>query len=914
MFFALLVTGAFGAFFGIDWGSEYIKTSMALAGKSVYVVHDQNGKRLSPAYFAFWRTNDPKNSTPEEDHWTKDELTNYSWAFFDAAKAHGMRFPANLVKGLSPILESEHGFLRRESFAISLRHLIKTVAGGQYKPDSAKIVFGVEPWMTREERFALMEATWLANASVVGIVDSPTASANLYALEKRGSYLKKPKTVLFVDVGASHTWAAVYKFEPSKNRPVVRELSLVTRRGLGGNTMDERLRDLLLKKYAESNGVQIPSDTRVQRRFLEEARKVKELLSLNKEVDARIEDVEENKMLNSLVTIKEFEDLIEDFDQVIVDLYNEAVEKAGLEKTNIDGIEMIGGTSRVPLIQHALLKASGLKKLNRTMNSDEAVALGAGYVGAVQSQLFIVKNVRLVVPCHVNVTLRHGDKKVKLFNETSYLTNTHRYSYTAADNANITIFANGVPMTTFIVDLPNNTSPTAKIQAVFGFTDFTIPNVTTVKLSGDELNLSEDVKFYRPDWALTDEQYNQSFDFVMKMEGILDDRRQFQENFNDYESYIYEIKDKLAYDEEFRIVCNETERERLLEIADKNRKWIDENINNLTSDSLKKHLKDMKDELRDAERRLEHYKTINESMTNMTKTLEWIHKELTEVWPKKKKWMSKETLKKTWENYRSTSKWFKSKSAKNAPIPPDCNPDTWFNQFNVQRQILEFNFNSTNRQKKPAPTPTPTPTPQGWIPPTPTPEPVWEDDAEYEAWLSEKHDDDEDYVSHLVRRRREDPDESDYHDFLRELHPERDSYLRCLRKLYEKDVDYVDYLAARDRSDLSHIPRALRRYHKSPENPEYMAFLNETKPDSPVFQEYLRKTPPEDLKYIEFLKGKYSSDSEYIDHLVKRKNDHPDDRNWQEFLKAYPEFDPNATKPEPTPEVTPEPDSQFKEL
>ena len=916
---AVFVACAAGAFFGIDWGSEYIKTALAQAGKSVQVVHDQNGKRLTPAYFAFWRTNDPKNLTREGDHWTKEELENCSWAFFEAGKAHALRFPANGIKGMAPILENDHGFMKRELFALSLRHLVKVVAGGQYKPDSAKIVFGVEPWMTRQERYALMEATWLANATVAGIVDSTTAAANLYALEKRGSYLKKPKTVMFVDIGAEHSWAAVYKFEPSKSRPIVRELGIVTRRGVGGNTMDVRLRDFLLKRYAEMNSVPVPTDARIQRRFLEEARKAKELLSLNKEVDARIEDVDDARMLNTMVTVQEFEAMIQDFDGLLVDLYNEAMEKAGLEQGQIDGIELIGGTSRVPLIQNALLKASGLRKLNRTMNSDEAVALGAGYVGAVQSQLFIVKNVRLVVPCHVNVTMTHGEKIVKLFNESSYLTNTHRYSYTAQENANITLFVNDVPMTTFCVDLPNNTKPDAKIQLVFGFNDFTIPNVTAVKVSGDELNMSEEVKFYHPDWMLSVDGFNQSFGFVMRMEEILDERRRFQELYNDYESYIYGIKDKLEYDEEFQIVCNESERERIRQVADENRQWLDENINNLTTESLKKHHEDMKNSLKDAERRLEHYQTINESIANMTKTLDWIHKEMTEVWPKKKKWLSKESLKRAWDNYRSTSKWFKKKAAKNAPIPPDCNPDTWFNQFNVQRQILEFNFNSTNREKKPAPTPTPTPTPQGWIPPTATPEPVWPDDPEYTAWLTEKHQDDEDYVSHLVRRRHDDPDESEYHDFLRELHPEKESYLAALKKLYAEDIDYINYLDKRDHSDPSSIQRALRRYHQHPTNPEYMDFLNKTKPDSPEYQDYIRNTPPADLKFIEYLLTKYSRDSDYINHLVKRKNDHPDEHHWQEFLKLYPEFDPNATAATPEP-VTPTPspeadeDSQFKEL
>ena len=154
---------------------------------------------------------------------------------------------------------------------------------------------------------------------------------------------------------------------------------------------------------------------------MEEARKTKELLSLNKEVDARIEDVENDKMLNAVITIKEFEDLLGDFDDTLAEIYDEAVSKAGIKKEQIDSVELIGGTTRVPYIQEILLRQSGLQKLNRTMNSDEAVALGAGYVGASQSQIFIVKKVRHVTPCHTNVTITHGDKTIPIFNEAAAL-------------------------------------------------------------------------------------------------------------------------------------------------------------------------------------------------------------------------------------------------------------------------------------------------------------------------------------------------------------------------------------------------------------------------------------------------------------------------------------------------------------
>ena len=240
MFFATFLILTHSAIFGIDYGSEYIKVGMALLGKHVHIALNQQSKRLSPSYFAFWNISNPRCSN-HSGHWEMKDLSSCSWSFLDAAKSHTNRFPNNGIQGLSPLLTTEHGFKKREVLALVLRHLISTVDSGNWKPEQATLVFTVEPVFPYEERLAISEAVKLTNATLAGIIDSPTAAANVYGLEKRSLFAGKPKTVTFLDIGATHTWISIFKFTLTGDNQDIDELSVSYNYSLGGNLIDQKI-------------------------------------------------------------------------------------------------------------------------------------------------------------------------------------------------------------------------------------------------------------------------------------------------------------------------------------------------------------------------------------------------------------------------------------------------------------------------------------------------------------------------------------------------------------------------------------------------------------------------------------------------------------------------------------------------
>ncbi|OHT02196.1 dnaK protein [Tritrichomonas foetus] len=614
-----------------------------------------------------------------------------------------------MMKGISPILGNTNGLTRREIMALVLRHLITTVDEGRWSPETAQIVLTVEPLLPRADRYAISEAVKLSNATLAAIIDSPTAAAQVYALEKRSLYIEQAKHVLFIDYGATYTWAAVFRFENIDDTPIVQELSIVTNSSLGGNLMDRELADLLLTKFAENNKIPKPTERRIISRFIEEARRAKEILTVNKDADIRLEDVVDDYGLNYHLTREVFQELISNCNQSLRNLFNDAIEKAGINATELDSIELIGGITRVPYVQECLMEISGMEKLNRTMNSDEAVALGAGYRGASNSGAFIVKKVFLAPFVNTNISIVHNGKIIELFNESSRLNETVYYAFNASENSEITIAAER-ELSTFSIALPENTTDDVVINISFGFDDLTLPTVTSITINETAYNKNNVCLFTLPEWTLSPEQFQNSTDFIHRMDVILDERRRFAKIKNDYEGYIYRVKNNLEYNNTFKKVVNETERENLTNIANEHETWLfDTHPEPMNESMIRAKYDELRDQVSPAESRAEEYIKRAPAFQKLNFSLNHVFRHLNETWPETKPWLTEEQVNSVWSQYNRTHEWFVEKYAAQLNQSDFEDPVVRVSEIDTQRMLLEWNFNSTNKIKKPTPTPVPKP-------------------------------------------------------------------------------------------------------------------------------------------------------------------------------------------------------------
>ena len=705
----------FCGLFGIDFGTENIKISCAVPGKGVKIALNQQSKRLTPSYFAIWNISNPRTPAPET-HWPIDCLSEMSWAYFDQAKSHAKRFPKNAAKGFAPLLGNSVGFTNREILALATRHLISTIEEGEWRPEGSSVVLVVEPNLPRADRLALLEAMFLSNVTLAGIIEAPTAAAHVYALEKTYLFENSSKVVVFVDIGAFHTWAAVFRFTAEGKNPVgVDELAVAYNYSLGAHLMDKALAESMIAKFKQANGIGELSD-KVVGQFYDEAKRVKELLTVNDDVDVRMEDVIDDKGLSCKVTRREFNEMISDVNGSLHELFADVVAKAGLTAADVDSIELLGGTTRVPFVQQSLMDVSGMNKLNRTMNSDEAMALGAGYVVASRSGSFVIKPLKIRTLTGVNVTLMFPDGHERLlFNETSATRDVTSVNVTLNDLAHrFALKCNGVEIAYFNVTQPADAKEDAHVTIFFNFDSLTLPTVLAAVYYNGTNKENLKVKFFFPEWRMTPDEFRQSHTFIYEMEKIMRDRATVQQVRNDYESYIYNLKERISYDQTFGTVTTEAERQQLLDAIQQHQDWLfGSESDHVPVSEISKRLADLKRLTENVETRADQFNKRTSAFGQLQKTLEVVRQAVNVEWPEQKPWLL--TIPqgiRVSQKLNETEKWFAEKCIPQMSLPPTENPIARAEEMDDARIRLQELLNIANRASEPTKTPEPTPNPR----------------------------------------------------------------------------------------------------------------------------------------------------------------------------------------------------------
>ncbi|KAH0795268.1 dnaK protein [Histomonas meleagridis] len=693
-----LFSFSLSALFGIDFGSEYIKVGMALPGKSVHVVLNQQSKRISPSYFAIWNISNPKATNPPA-HWAFKDLNQLNWAFLDAAKIHTNRFPKNGIKGIPPLLGEKNGLTGREIYALMLRHLISTVDDEKWKPETATVVLSVEPNFPFEERIALTEAAKIARINLVSIIDSPTAAANVYALEKHTLYANSPKTVIFLDLGAKHTWAAIYKFIKKGENPIVEQLAVSSNYSLGGNLMDVKISNLLMNKFYETHGIKVESD-RVQRRFLEESRRAKELLSLNDKSEVKIDDVVDDLGISYILTRQEFESLISEFNTSLCSLVDDVIKKAGLTVTDVNSIELIGGATRVPYVMQVLMEHAGMSKLNRTMNSDEAIAIGSTYIGASMSSSFIVKSIKANSAIGINVSLitPTGGKKV-LFTEDSDINEKPQFLCKVGELGTFTIVSgfNDTEILLFEVVVPKESFLSDEVEIVFGLNNFLVPTVVNATINS---KFRAKVKSTSPEFVIDEDETDRSSKFIRKMEKVMKERLKQQQLRSDFESYMYKIRDKIEYNEDFKKVLTEDEMNEIKETLKTNQQWY-EATDKPKSYELKKRFSQLQKMMKAPDTRFDQLSKRDKAFDKLNKTLRTVFNSINESWPIFRSWIPEEKMNALWELYNATKDWMDEKEGLVKQAKATDDPIVMDYEIDAKTKTLERLYNQTAAIKQP---------------------------------------------------------------------------------------------------------------------------------------------------------------------------------------------------------------------
>lgn len=266
---------------------------------------------------------------------------------------------------------------------------IKATAAAELKTPVSDIVLSCPPWFTDAQRRAIADATEVAGLKLLRLINDNTATALGYGITKLDlpSGEEKPRRVCFVDIGHSTYSCSVVEFK--KGELAVK--ATTWDRHFGGRNFDKALVDHLAAEFKTKYKIDIFSNPKALVRVTAAAEKMKKVLSANAQAPMSIESLMNDVDVQAMIKREDLEELVKPLLTKITAPLEQALADAKLKPEDIDAVEMIGGSTRVPAIKEAVGNFFG-KPLSFTLNQDEAVARGCAFSCAILSPVFRVRD------------------------------------------------------------------------------------------------------------------------------------------------------------------------------------------------------------------------------------------------------------------------------------------------------------------------------------------------------------------------------------------------------------------------------------------------------------------------------------------------------------------------------------------
>lgn len=248
------------------------------------------------------------------------------------------------------------------------------------------ICLAVPVWYTETQRRAAADACKIAGLNPVRIVNEVTAAAVGYGVFKTDLPEAEPKKIAFIDIGHSSytcTVAAIKKGE-------MKVLGTGFDKHFGGRDFDRAITEYFADEFKEKYKIDIRTNAKAYSRVLAAAEKLKKVLSANTSAPINIESVMNDVDVSSQMTREELEELVQPLLKRAANPVQEALKMAGLTTEEVDSIELIGGTSRIPCLKNTITEIFG-KPFSTTLNQDESIAKGAAFICAMHSPTLRVK-------------------------------------------------------------------------------------------------------------------------------------------------------------------------------------------------------------------------------------------------------------------------------------------------------------------------------------------------------------------------------------------------------------------------------------------------------------------------------------------------------------------------------------------
>ena len=236
-------------------------------------------------------------------------------------------------------------------------------------------VISVPAYFNDAERQATKDAGRIAGLNVLRIINEPTAAALAYGLDNG-----QPQKILVYDLGGGTFDVSVIEIGDQ----VIEVLATSGDNHLGGDDFDERIVNFLVEQFKETDGINLTKDTAAMQRLREEAEKAKKELSSAMNANINLPFIAMTKSgphhMDINITRSLFESMTADLIDRTVTPVENALHDAGLKKTDINMVLLVGGSTRIPAVQEKVRRICGIEP-SRNLNPDECVAMGAAVQG-----------------------------------------------------------------------------------------------------------------------------------------------------------------------------------------------------------------------------------------------------------------------------------------------------------------------------------------------------------------------------------------------------------------------------------------------------------------------------------------------------------------------------------------------------
>jgi molecular chaperone DnaK len=373
-----------GKVIGIDLGTTNSVVAVMEGGQPVVIANEEGG-RTTPSVVGFSKDGERLvGAIAKRQAVTNPKGTIYSIKRFMGRRLEEVPEEIRLVpydvvegkEGTAAVRVEGKTYTPPEISAMILQKLKAAAEAYLGQPVSGAVVT-VPAYFNDAQRQATKDAGAIAGLDVKRIINEPTAAALAYGLDK-----KKDEKIAVYDFGGGTFDISI--LEVGENVVEVKATNGDTH--LGGDNLDQRVIDYLVAEFRKDQGVDLTKDPMAIQRLREAAEKAKIELSSSASTDINLPyitaDQSGPKHLTMKLTRAKFEQLVEDLIARSLEPCRQALKDAGYSASEIDEVVLVGGSTRIPMVQKKVSELFG-KEPNRTVNPDEVVAVGAAVQGGV---------------------------------------------------------------------------------------------------------------------------------------------------------------------------------------------------------------------------------------------------------------------------------------------------------------------------------------------------------------------------------------------------------------------------------------------------------------------------------------------------------------------------------------------------